>query len=142
CALADVMRDALASVRHDSSLPMPRLRVGALPKVVADPQVVRVVIWAAIVALLKSARRRGARVKLVRVSARESAHGWSVRVGRLDPVRRGAGVEELLLARRLAARHGLALQVRARAHGGHSLLIEFPQRVPATPRPRGLARVS
>src|SRR5262249_1815995 len=97
CPLPAGRREPGGPGRHDRPLPMPRLRVGLLPTVVVDPQVVRVLIWAAIVAVLKSARRRGARVKLVRISARASALGLRVRIGRLDPLRRGAGIEELLL---------------------------------------------
>ena len=124
CDLAVVARQALDAVSRE--LPYRRLRLDAvgLEWCEGDPDLLRALFWTLFAALSKSRRARADGATTVRLRAIAEGRALSVRIVRFGALRRGRGIEELLLARRLARRVGWRLRFVARRGGAVDLRLE------------------
>lgn len=120
------VRACFSALRRDATVARVRLRLSRLPTVLADVDGLSALLWAALGALLRATRRRERRLATVRVSARGRAHGLRIRFGRFDSARRGTGLEELLLARRIALRLGIGFAIVASRRGGRAIVLDLP----------------
>jgi light-regulated signal transduction histidine kinase (bacteriophytochrome) len=120
------VRACFSALRRDATVARARLRLARLPTVLADPDGLSALLFAALGALLRATRRRERRVATVRVSARQRSHGLRIRFARFDAARRGSGVEELLLARRIALRLGIDFAIVASRRGGRAVVLDLP----------------
>jgi hypothetical protein len=123
------VRACFSALRRDATAARVRLRLARLPTVRGDADGLSALLWAALGALLRATRRRERRLATVRVSARERSHGLRIRLGRFDAARRGTGLEELLLARRIALRLGVRFSIVESRRGGRAIVLDLPPEV-------------
>jgi hypothetical protein len=124
--LDEGLRACFSVLRRDTTVPRARLRLARLPTVRGDAEGLSALMWATLGAVLRATRRRERRVATVRVSARERPHGVRVRFARFDVARRGSGLDEMLLARRIAARLGIGFAIVAGRRGGRVIVLDLP----------------
>lgn len=129
CDLALVARQAIEAVSRE--LPYRRLRLDAvgLEWCEGDPDLLRALFWSLFAALSRSRRARADGATTVRVRASAEGRSLRLRVLRFGALRRGHGVEELLLARRFARRIGWRFEFVARRGGAVELRLE-PRELP------------
>jgi len=120
------LHSAYAALRRDATIPRARLRVGRLPVVRADAQGLGALLWAALAAVVCATRRRDRGIATVRVSARQRARGLRLRFASFESARRGCGIDELLLARRLAQRLGIGFSIVSGRRGGKAIALDLP----------------
>jgi hypothetical protein len=139
CGEADVRRDldlhrlarqALRAVARENEGARLRLDARDLGVASGDPDLLRAFFHCLFTAVVRSRRRRRDGATLVIRTAGDSA-GRSLRlkVARCGELSRGRGLEELLLARRLARRLGCRLELHARRGGARELRFE-PRALP------------
>jgi len=124
--VGEALHSAYAALRRDATVPRARLRVGRLPVVLGDAQGLGALLWAALTAVVCATRRRDHGVATVRVSARQRARGLRLRFASFESARRGSGLDELLLARRLAQRLGIDFSIVSGRRGGKAIALELP----------------
>ncbi len=129
CDLAVVARQAAAAVAGELHGRRLRLDADGLQWCEGDPDLLRALLWALFAALAKSRRARAEGCTVIRVRATAEGRALRLRVLRFGRPARGRGVEELILARRLARRIGWRLVFTARRRGAIDVALE----------PRGLA---
>jgi hypothetical protein len=120
------LHSAYAALRRDATVPRARLRVGRLPVVRGDAQGLGALLWAALAAVVCATRRRDRGIATVRVSARQRARGLRLRFASFESARRGCGIDELLLARRLAQRLGIGFSIVSGRRGGKAIALDLP----------------
>jgi hypothetical protein len=126
CDLEAVARQAFAALERDRSLARLELRAASLPWWVGDVDALRALLWLLFVAVARSrAETSRSRPGVVRVRARVTSGAVRLRISRLGALRRGRGLDELLLARRLARRLGLAFTLVARRAGRRDVELQF-----------------
>ena len=111
-----------------------------MPCLDGDPELLRTLLWTAFVAVARSnppraaqsKPARGARPAIVRLRVKIEGRGLQMRIGRFGKLTRGAGAEELVLARRLARRLGLSFCLVERRGGRRDLRLSLA----AVPAPR------
>jgi hypothetical protein len=123
--LHEGLHAAYSALRRDATVPRAHLRVGRLPVVRADAEGLGALLWAALAAVARAARRREHRSATIRVSARQRTRGLRLRFARFEVARRGTGVDELLLARRLAQRLGIGFAIVS-GRAGRALVLDLP----------------
>lgn len=120
------LHSAYAALRRDATVPRARLRVGRLPVVRGDAQGLGALLWAALAAVVCATRRHERGIATVRVSARQRARGLRLRFASFESARRGGGIDELLLARRLAQRLGIGFSIVSGRRGGKAIALDLP----------------
>jgi len=134
CDVAMLARQAFGSIRRDHREARLAFRCESNSWVDGDPGSLRALLWAAFAAVARSNAPRTGRPVPVRLRVDGSGRSLRMRIGRLGEVVRGRGVEELVLARRLARRLGLSFRLVERRPGRRELRLELVTH--AAPRPR------
>jgi len=136
CDLGRAARHAVAAAAAELQPRRMRVDGRGVGACEGDVELMRTLFWSLFVALAKSRRARPFATTVVRVRASTDERTLKLRIGRFGPLSRGHGIEELVLARRLARRVGWRLQFVPRRAGEMDLRLE-PRAVPAPPsRPR------
>jgi hypothetical protein len=133
CNVPVLARQAFASVERAATSRL-KLQRGALPWVDGDPDVLRALFWAAFTAVTRSNPVRKNRSTLLRLRVESDGRALRLRMGHFGTLKRGAGIEELVLARRLARRLGLTFKLVRRKAGRRDLCLELGHATPARAR--------
>ncbi len=125
CDVSMLARQAFAAIEREFPSPRLTLKRGSLPWVDGDPDALRTLLWATFAAVARSSPPREKRPQIVRLRVRSDGRALKLRVGRLGAIARGTGLEELVLARRVARRLGFKLSLLARRAGRRDVSIEL-----------------
>jgi hypothetical protein len=132
CDVSMLARQAFAALERELGASRLAFKRGSLPWVDGDPDALRALLWATFSAVARSNRSREGRKLVIRLRVRADGRALRIRVGRLGEIRRSAGLEELVLARRIARRLGLRFALHDRRAGRRDITIDLG----AAPAPR------
>jgi hypothetical protein len=142
CDVAMLARQAYVAVERDHRDVRFSLKRAELPWIDGDPDLVRALFWSAFAAVVRSNAPRKNRPVIVRLRVQSSGRGLNLRVGRFGAIGRGTGVDELVLARRLARRLGFTFELAVRRGGRRELRLGWASQPARVREPEPHATVS